>query len=94
MEGLPKIPSWWVLGAFGGSGDAFSWTRKAKLLIEQLKALSYSMSNLVRIPMIGVGPAGSILLSFAESSPAKVVAISTTAEHFWSFRLVLESASP
>ena len=51
LEGLPKIPSWWVLGAFDGSGGAFSWTRKAKLLIEQLKALSYSMSNLVRIPI-------------------------------------------
>ena len=30
LEGLPKIPNWWVLGAFGGSGDAFSWSRKAK----------------------------------------------------------------
>ena len=49
----PKKPNWLVLGAFGGSGDAFSWTRKAKLLIEQLKALSCSMSNLVRIPMRG-----------------------------------------
>ena len=44
----PKKPNCWVLGAFGGSGDAFSWTRKAKFLTEELKALSSQLRNLVR----------------------------------------------
>ena len=27
----PKKPNWWVLGAFGGGGEALSWGKKAKL---------------------------------------------------------------
>ena len=46
----PKKPNWWVLGAFGGGGEALSWGKKAKLPIGQLKRLSYPMGNLARIP--------------------------------------------
>ena len=41
----PKKPNWLVLGAFGGSGEALSWSGNAKF--EWVSAaLSYSMSNL------------------------------------------------
>ena len=46
----PKKPNWLVLGAFGGSGEALSWGKKAKLPIGQLKRLSCPLDNLVRIP--------------------------------------------
>ena len=47
----PKKPNWLVLGAFGGSGEARSWGKKAKLPIGQLKRLSCPMGNLARIPI-------------------------------------------
>ena len=37
----PKKPNWLVQGAFGGSGEALSWGKKAKLPLGQLKRLSY-----------------------------------------------------
>ena len=46
----PKKPNWLVLGAFGGSGEALSWGKKAKLSIGQLKRLSCPLDNLVHIP--------------------------------------------
>ena len=46
----PKKPNWLVLGAFGGSGEALSWGKKAKLSIGQLKRLSCPLDNLARIP--------------------------------------------
>ena len=46
----PKKPNWLVLGAFGGSGEALSWGKKAKLPIGQLKRLSCPLDNLARIP--------------------------------------------
>ena len=45
----PKKPNWLVLGAFGGSGEAFSWSGNAKFELLELKMLSSSNSNLVRI---------------------------------------------
>ena len=45
----PKKPNWLVLGAFGGSGEALSWGKKAKLPIGQLKRLSCPMGNLAHI---------------------------------------------
>ena len=47
----PKKPNWLVLGAFGGSGEALSWGKKAKLHSVQLKRLSCTQCNLVPIPM-------------------------------------------
>ena len=46
----PKKPNWLVLGAFGGSGEALSWGKKAKLPIGQLKRLSCPLDNLAHIP--------------------------------------------
>ena len=46
----PKKPNWWVLGAFGGGGEAVSSGKKAKLHSVQLKRLSCTQCNLVRIP--------------------------------------------
>ena len=41
----PKKPNWWVLGAFGGGGEALSWGKKAKLHSVQLKRLSCTQCN-------------------------------------------------
>ena len=50
----PKKPNWLVLGAFGGSGEALSWSGNAKFELLELKRLSSSNSNLVRIPKSGL----------------------------------------
>ena len=49
---VPKKPNWWVLGAFGGGGEAVSSGKKAKLHSVQLKRLSCTQCNLVRITII------------------------------------------
>ena len=47
---VPKKPNWWVLGAFGGGGEAVSSGKKAKLHSVQLKRLSCTQCNLAHIP--------------------------------------------
>ena len=47
----PKKPNWLVLGAFGGSGEALSWGKKAKFHLVELRRLSSTKWNLVHIPM-------------------------------------------
>ena len=51
---VPKKPNWWVLGAFGGGGEAVSSGKKAKLHSVQLKRLSCTQCNLVPIPTSAV----------------------------------------
>ena len=51
-QAVPKKRNWWVLGAFGGGGEAVSSGKKAKLHSVQLKRLSCTQCNLVRIPTI------------------------------------------
>ena len=48
---VPKKPNWWVLGAFGGGGEALSWGKKAKFHLVELRRLSSTKWNLVHIPI-------------------------------------------
>ena len=56
----PKKPNWLVLGAFGGSGEALSWSGNAKFELLELKMLSSSNWNLVRIPIWVISPPSRI----------------------------------
>ena len=46
----PKKPNWLVLGAFGGSGEALSWGKKAKLPLGVAKPLLPTLAGACSCP--------------------------------------------